>query len=363
MASGSPRTRRQQKQRESERRGSDHVVDSDEEDNLTSDDSDSDDSRSTFPGSRHTKSATQSSPEFSDLSSTSPLHRKSLDRSSPRGERSTCSSKSPKNINSSSSSARHTESEAPSSGTAVWVLMAILGFLCLFICCLSGRSETEVFDEGLMPFEKFLKDIESLEKAFPAQGRRTWKTVKATAKHVLNETDPIYPSIILMGVETGNSKLASCIASEIASRFESSLGQSPAGRKTDIGTYKHLSPAEQKMKLDEAFLGAFHNSGSKSLLVENLQLLSGEAALLLHGYCDNDNAPYKNVFILLMVNISPGEMVLDVGRPSNVEAYLADIWGKGIDVDKVNALMSRVANNVVVVTREGEDVFKNKCMI
>lgn len=235
------------------------------------------------------------------------------------------------------------------------VTVVIIGLLVvLFIS--NYKSDSPMFSND--PYENFVQNIRELKYDFPAQRRRTWKIVQATSKHVLNETDPIYPSIVLMASEVENSRLMTCIANKIAEKFKLSTGDRSGKYTTDISSYSNLDPAKQKMELDEAFLKAFNKDG-KSILIENLQQLSGEAALLLYKYCDNDNAPFKNVLILLTINVS-GEDV-DLSESSNIESYLAGVWQKNIHADKVNALMSRVANNIVVIKKESPHVFEQHC--
>lgn len=234
------------------------------------------------------------------------------------------------------------------------ILIGLL--LCLFIS--SNKNIDSVFeDSNDLTFKTFVQNIDELKEDFPSQTRRTWKILQSTAKHVLNRPEPIYPSIVLMSSEMGNSDLTSCLANKISEKFKASTGDRTSVFTTDIKSYSHLDSAEQKIRLDEAFLQAFQRGRSKSILVENLQLLSGEAALLLYKYCDNDNAPYKDVLILLTIYGPTG----DANMSGNIEEYLGSIWRKSIDPDKVEALMSRVANNIVVVNQETKQTLSEKC--
>jgi len=59
-------------------------------------------------------------------------------------------------------------------------------------------------------------------------------------------------------------------------------------------TLKHLStdPDTHKLILDDEL--HWLNS-SHSAVIHNLEKMPAETATLLHGFCDNDNAPYKRV--------------------------------------------------------------------
>jgi len=44
-----------------------------------------------------------------------------------------------------------------------------------------------------------------------------------------------------------------------------------------------------------------------------------------------------------------------------VEKYLVKLWRESVHGDKVNALMSRIANNIVVVETESDSVVTDNC--
>jgi len=66
---------------------------------------------------------------------------------------------------------------------------------------------------------------------------------------------------------------------------------------------------------------------------------------MLHAYCDNENAPYKNVTILTTVQMS------SPANANSIEDVLGDAWSE-LGNDKLPALLSRVANNIAIVTSE-----------
>jgi hypothetical protein len=54
-----------------------------------------------------------------------------------------------------------------------------------------------------------------------------------------------------------------------------------------------LSPEDDKLLLDEQ-LNAGFNVGSRVAMVERLQELHGEAAMMMRSYCDNEYANFKD---------------------------------------------------------------------
>ncbi|XP_059142826.1 torsin-1A-interacting protein 1-like [Physella acuta] len=210
----------------------------------------------------------------------------------------------------------------------------------------------------VLPFEKFIHDMKQLQSNLPSQNDRLWRTIKASVKHILNETSSEYPSIILMASQSKDSSTARCVANQIAAIFQSVNKLNTPPSITDINSIKDLGSDLQKKNLDDALDSALGSSKYKSVVVDNLQLLSPEAALILHKYCDNDNAPYKDILMILLLYVDPASQAESAHK---VENYLKDLWHQGLDADKVGALMSRVANNVVLVSHEDVGTVSKIC--
>ncbi|GFR77574.1 torsin-1A-interacting protein 2-like [Elysia marginata] len=241
------------------------------------------------------------------------------------------------------------------------ILVAISAYIVF-----SGPSKPVTNAAGISVFEKYTSRIDELQKHFPKQSSRFWRTLKSSAKHVLNSTDPEYPVVILMAAPIQSSAVTRCVAEQVASVFQSSLtGAEAAIGVSDISLYQSLEDAKQKEALDSKMLDAFsQKSGGKSFVILNLQALAPEAALILHSYCDNDNAPFKDVMIVITLHFSPGQLELNAKQrvgEGDVEAYLRDLWNRGLVGDKVGALLSRVANNIVLVVEETSDNYRKVC--
>ncbi|CAG5121000.1 unnamed protein product [Candidula unifasciata] len=313
----------------------------------------------------------------SDLNSSAETHRHtsrsntstsseadSLDRASDRN-----ASKSPrmypslKGFYESEQSSVDSPQEVPSKNTSSWLpLCVVLGILlgiAIFLYLNQSSVEPSSADGPVPPFHRFTGHVSSLEQLLPNQNKRLWKTIKASTKHVLNDADSDYPVVILMASPTKYERISKCIAKKITENFQQSLGLAPAESVADVGRFRHLDPPLQKQKLDEYLHLTFSDSQKKSFVIDNLQLLHPEAALMLHGYCDNDNAPYKDVMMVLLLYVDEHK-VMDYSSAS-IESYLEQLWSQGLEIDKVKALLSRVANNIVTVEMEDEDTLSKVC--
>uniref|UniRef100_A0A0B6ZFX6 Torsin-1A-interacting protein 1/2 AAA+ activator domain-containing protein n=1 Tax=Arion vulgaris TaxID=1028688 RepID=A0A0B6ZFX6_9EUPU len=239
-----------------------------------------------------------------------------------------------------------------------WLALVAIGVAFGYCCYLRASKPSD--NNNISPFDRFVSDVNNIEKILYNQNKRLWKTVKASTVHVLHGENSTYPVVILMAFPAQRAHISKCIAKKITSYYDIVHGLTPVESTTDISQLENLQPALQKETLDKNLYSAFSSNKRKSFFIENLQLLHPEAALLLHGYCDNDNAPYKDVMIVLLLVIDDQDFV-DYNS-ADVENYLEQLWSRGLEVDKVKALLSRVANNVVTIEAEDDETFRKACL-
>lgn len=199
-----------------------------------------------------------------------------------------------------------------------------------------------VHTSALLPYDSFVHQITQLMQEFPNQKTRTWKTVKASTFHVWRAAPSAYPVVILMASPFQHARVSRCIGKKIATAFEVAKGLAPVEFVADGDSLKHLETATQKLELDCFFNTAFDIEKRQAVVIDNLQALDPKAALMLYKYCDNENAPHKEVMIILMLYFIGNDFV-------SVDSYLETLWRTGLEDDTISALLSRVANNVVMV--------------
>jgi hypothetical protein len=196
-------------------------------------------------------------------------------------------------------------------------------------------------------FILFRDGMDRLGEHFPKQDQRFWRTIKASAKHIFDSGEPGYPAVVLMVGHKQDSELTTKMAKAVAVEFENSA----RGGRTDSVSDFTLDLAEtttsdsyaQKLSLDEWLKEEF-DSGLNAVVLNHLELLQPQAALLLHGYCDGDNAPYKHAMMVLVLHLDK-----QVDSPRAAETALRDLWSS-LTEDKLGALLTRIANNIVVVS-------------
>ena len=113
-----------------------------------------------------------------------------------------------------------------------------------------------------------------------------------------------------------------------------------------------------KLELDDMLSSSF-TSGNKAGLLYNIQDLPSRTAMLFHSYCDNENAPFKDITITFTVKID-ASVQETYTNDEEIEGYFYKLWSD-LDRDTLSPLLSRVANSMAVVRREDEQVMEKHC--
>lgn len=207
-----------------------------------------------------------------------------------------------------------------------------------------------------MLIETFMADMNHIKSRFPSQTRRFWKIVRVSLQRIIKENDPDYPAVLLLVVPSGSqsSKTGTCIAKQLTKIINTLYNVTSAkiiDIPSDIG---HTTPDDEKKDLDIQIKNSFENEHFRSIAVDHFEQLSPRASLLFHGYCDGDNAPFKNVAIVFILHTNLHLQSLQ-GDPKLIDKYLMELWSSSdspLDRDKIEPLLARVANNAAVITAE-----------
>ena len=197
-------------------------------------------------------------------------------------------------------------------------------------------------------FDTFAEKVDELKGKYAEQNERLWRVVKSCTRHVFDSQEVTYPAVLLMVSERGNAAQAAALAEDVGQRFESILSEQASLSKAASLNLTVLpgkvEANKQKFDLDN-WLKQKLNDSHTAVILNHLEILSPEAALLLHCYCDNDNAPYKRAMLILGLYLEQ-----PVDSPQAAELELKKMWMSKLSEDKVGALLSRVANNIALVT-------------
>lgn len=244
-------------------------------------------------------------------------------------------------------------------GRPLWLITILV--LCLIAFIFYGKwsvaNDSQNFSEEQPKFDVFSQKITYLSKEFPSQQSRFWRVIRSCVKHVLESQEPLYPGVLLMAADYRTISEASKISQKLAEIFDA-IAQSEQALPVHDSSFnisRELAGSDaedQKLKLD-VWLHRQLGENGRTAILHHLEALVPEAALLLHGYCDGDNAPHKNAFLILVFYL---EGLSDSTR--NIEDTLDALWNRKLPEDKVRALLSRVANNIAVVVPESPTVHR-----
>ncbi|XP_053380221.1 torsin-1A-interacting protein 1-like [Mercenaria mercenaria] len=200
-------------------------------------------------------------------------------------------------------------------------------------------------------YQSFQDKIELVKIKYLKQTERFWRIVESQLKRLLTETTENYPAVIMIAIPLGQSQTGMCLALDIIHSINNVYGGTFSDTFIDLRSLKGESAAKRKQDLDELLQAALNTN--KGVLLDHLEMLEADVALLLHGYCDGDNAPFKSsaIFLLLHTNFNSTSL-----HDMSVSDTLTELWQAGLGKDEFDALVSRIANNIAAV--ENEDNFK-----
>ena len=234
------------------------------------------------------------------------------------------------------------------------LLIGVLALMAAGLFLWFAQAESPKKDVG-STLERFVKEQQELVKKFPGQEKRLWKTLSAATKRIINDEEPIQPAVILIGSTKSTRREADCIAQQF-SKVVTEAFQSAEPVSVDVSKeYIAVSPDDAKVALERSLKNGF-KGGAKSAVINSLEDLPGSTAMLLHAFCDNDNAPYTKVVILFTIH-SDENYITD----KDVEDQLTQIWKRHLNIDDISALLSRVANNIVIAKEEDKTVLQQHC--
>lgn len=204
----------------------------------------------------------------------------------------------------------------------------------------------------------FLKQqMENLSKKHENQDKRLFHVLRAAAMlHVVYNPKPLRPIVIMVYNCHDRPILEEAIYSDISKVYEAVL--SPNRRRGTLEINCEEFVGKESDVVQESILKAFENGyekeGSRVAVVHHFDLLPSCSVLTFHNLCNNDDAPYKDMAIILTVT---GEKKnADMNESKALEQIISkkfqEKWKdcpEYLPADKIDAMLSRIANNVVVL--------------
>lgn len=238
----------------------------------------------------------------------------------------------------------------------VIVLIAVFVFTAYFVMENQNFASPSFRNPDLIHI--FNGEMKKLMTKFPTQTERFWKVLRVSLRRIIADPFPEYPSVLLLVVPSGSrsSETGSCIAKHLTKTINTLYNVTSAKVINIPSDITHSNPDDEKKDLDRLIHESFENQHLRSIALDHFEQLSPRASLLFHGYCDGDNAPFKNVAIVFVLHTDINIESLRTDRTGSlIDRHLVELWSKTaqpLDIDKIEPLIARIANNPAIVTED-----------
>jgi len=246
-----------------------------------------------------------------------------------------------------------------------WNLVSILVYVCvcLSVCLgshhlylqttpkfrLYGESDKAPESHWAEARHVFNSKLKQIRESLPNQNKKSWILISSAVKKAVSSS-PDYPAVLLLLANHTADQTSACLATSIAKAAATVLGDAKVNKDIVVKAVDlaNTNTHKNKQHLTESLHSIL--SLERSVAILGLDLFSPEVAMTLHAFTDNSNAPYKRAVIVMTVEDHTRDRSLHPDQ--RAENILVDSWGQALGEDKVYALVSRLAVNVVEVQPE-----------
>ena len=240
------------------------------------------------------------------------------------------------------------------------VLLLGGALVCLLVAvCISQPAEPE--KKSHFNFVKvFGNGVDQLQLSFANQTERFWKILKNRGLAHLRNNNPSQPLVFLLAAPPTAHEWVDCLAIKLAEKLD-------PGHKRNLaridGADEKGYPADKiKKKMDDYLKKKFQDDHMVAV-IHHLELLPPPSPMLFYSYCDDQNAPHKHIAIIFTVHLplQPNLSLPPKEAEGTVEKYLSKQVWLNDDMNAVAALLSRIADTVVLMNGESSDSLKAYC--
>ena len=242
-------------------------------------------------------------------------------------------------------------------------IFLVTAMACIIVAIYLGPPNNDMMKPDFDLEKVFGNGLEKLQLSFTNQTERFWKILGNRGKAHLRNKDPSQPLVFLLAAPPAAHEYVDCLAIKLAEMLDPSHKRNLA--RIDGEKEKGNHPEQTKKKMDD-FLKKKIDARHRVVLIHHLELLPPPSPLLFHSYCDDQNAPYKELAIIFTVHM-PVELspsLLPKEAEGSAEKYLSDdVWENKASVDKdaVAALLVRIADTVVLMNGETSGSARDFC--
>ena len=233
-------------------------------------------------------------------------------------------------------------------------------FLCLLVAIWITLPPEREMKSDFDLVKVFGNGIDKLQLSFTNQTERFWKILRNRGLAHVRNSNPLQPLVFLLAAPPPAHEWVDCLATKLAEMLDPRHKRYLA--RIDGGEEKEYPGDEIKKKMDN-YLKKKFKEDHRVAVIHHLELLPPPSPLLFYSYCDDQNAPHKHIAIIFTVHL-PEEPSLSLSpkeAEATVEKYLSkEVWLRD-DMDAVAALLSRIADTVVLMNGESSNSLKAYC--
>lgn len=239
------------------------------------------------------------------------------------------------------------------------VALALICAVCLVFVILSLyqpatslRLSTAHSKSDITP-EIFLQAFKRIRQSFHVQTSGFWGIIRAAIKPIVLQENPDQPAVFVLVVPSDTRETASCFI-RLFSNTVTSLFQAKVPVEFFTDAVSGLPPERVKRLLDDQLRDGLA-SGSRIAVVHHLEKLHAESAMMLHAYCDNENAPFRRAIFILTLFVDENSLEI-TETEAFVEERLRVLWGDTLGTNKFYPLISRIAHSIAFMRPDSNDV-------
>lgn len=190
--------------------------------------------------------------------------------------------------------------------------------------------------------------LQNMQNLFKDQNRFTFRILEKALDKVVNVTqEPSAPAIITVAV----NKNARYKSHEFSLYLARALAPQSIIFINESVSWKN-NPNDIKLKIDDKIKSVAKEKKMFVVVVDNLQNIPLESAMIFHSFCDHEAAPFKTAVFLFIVpldQILPKDIsVREIDRAASQQ--LKNIWNKSTP-DEIDSLITRITVNVINITQ------------
>ena len=243
----------------------------------------------------------------------------------------------------------------------LFVIMIVLAIVAIKINNIEEGNTVQVTGKG-ESFKRFSRDLQKIKQDFPSQKPKLWSALSGTLRRNFHGKS-VQPLCFLFTYNETAQRTSDCLIEAIGSTLFYALnegGQLEASvPKIASGNFASKTEDEAKGLLFETLDKTL--SQEKVVVLENIDQLQAQAAMALHGICDEGFLPNEAVKPVLVMTLTDrklssditGSLESDFERSANL---IRNLWEENLGTDKVHPLISRIASVAIKILPENDPI-------